>query len=389
MRTIHLANTDFEFELAKPQPLLIEQVWARYPHCLQLQFLPILYAEPQDAIAVTAPPHQGFIDYLLSLGLWKQEDLPLFVPLQTLHPLSYDQCLSWGFSQRVKKWAHMRQVAYHMPDWQVVQEVNSKVFSFKQLPSLPGSALIRNLQDLEAWLQAGQGKRVLKTCFGLSGKGNRLIDETTSIKDIQVFCEKEWKLQRPLIAEPWLDRFFDFSTQWALDPQGDIQCIGSTVFETDSHGTYQGTYAGPEFLLFQCHHSFLKEHKKMIYPVLKKITQMGFFGSLGVDAFLYRNSRQEINLYPMVEINGRQTFSLAALRFQRRWFPEKVIRLSFIKVTNRITSLLPTQLKLDKSEIYFNKALILSFPNVDGNILIPVESCNFGCAKASGFNDQR
>lgn len=361
MKAIHIANTDFEFELAHPTSLPIQQALSQIPLCLQLQFLPLLYAQADEAIAVTSLPDPTFIDHLLSLGLWRsQQDLPTFIPLDTARTFPGLSCLSWGFSKRVQKWALDKHMHYAMPEWEVVQLINSKMFSFLESPPLEGSALLWQDKDLDNWLKHGQGRRVLKTCFGLSGRGNYLIHSETSREKIRQFCEKEWQQKRPVIAEPWLDRCFDFSTQWQIEQKGDIQLLGATVFTTDVKGTYTGTQAGPEDQLFQSYLPFLQEHKQIAAPLLEKIAAKGFFGAIGIDAFVYRNAQQNMCLRPIVEINGRKTMSVAALHFQKRWFPQRIIQLAFTPSNEISGFLLPTYLK-GKQNVSFAKTLAFSF----------------------------
>lgn len=322
MQIIHLANTDFEFELAHPDSSLsIEEVWMKHPICLQLQYLPLLYASENESIVVSqVPAIEGS-----------------FILLGNEKALPNSRCISWGASLRVQKWCERRNIEYQMPPWDVVQEVNSKMFSFMQAPRLHDAELIWNAQDLKHWLDHTKEKRVLKTCFGLSGRGHYFIKETQ--EEAISFCQKEWKQGRPLIAEPWVDRFFDFSTQWEIDVNGQLKFIGSTVFESDSQGAYQATLAGSESQLFGDKLPFLEEHKRVSKDILGHVAKRGFFGFVGVDAFLYRQD-DKIRLQPVVEINGRQTMSVVALRFQRKWHPDQVIRLAFTKDPSK-PSLLP------------------------------------------------
>lgn len=359
MRILHLANTDFEFELAGLTPLSIEEGWNQHSLCLQLQFLPLLYANKEDVIAVTTLPEPAFTDHLLSLNLWKQaSDLPAFTCLSDPSPLLGFSCQSWGFSKRIQQWAKLRSFPYSMPDWSVVKTINSKLFSFEQAPSMKESQLVWNKKELDQWLAGGKGKKVIKTCFGLSGKGNRLIEEETDLIPIYSFCEKEWGQGRPIIAEPWLNRVLDFSTQWNLRQKEGVQFIGATKFEVNDKGAYQGTSAGPETLLFQHDSFFLEEHKKIVYPLLEKILSLGFFGPLGVDAFLYLDDQKKIALCPIVEINGRQTMSLATFYFQKRWFPNQIVRLFFDSPNSFSPFLLPTHIQGLKGEVAFKKSLV-------------------------------
>lgn len=349
MNLIHVANTDFEFELADPSSYSIPQSQARFLHCLQLQYLPLLYAGPNEKVIVTSLPDEKFIEHLLSLKLWKQEELPQCVEWDRFAPSSETTCQSWGYSNYLKKWALKTKILYEMPDWEVVRIVNSKEFSFEFNRNLEGARLIYSREDLKTWFKDWKGPKLLKTCFGFSGKGHFFINPDHPIDPIIQFCEKEWKQHRPLIGEPWLDRLFDFSTQWYLSKEGMVQYIGATVFETLPNGSYVGTKAGPSPLIFQPYESYLNEHLDFVKSVLQTVVDKGYFGYVGIDAFLYRHSNQ-IKLYPVVEINARRTMSLVALLLQKRWFPDQAIQLNYT-ATEEGSRLLPSSITDKKKGI--------------------------------------
>lgn len=361
---VHLANTDFEFELAHPSANNpIKESWMQHPLCLQLQFLPLLYAGPQDIVAVTAFPSPAFMDGLRQLPWRRQEELPRLILLEEHKPFLGLPCLSWGPSRRVNEWAQQRDMTYHVPtDWNMIRDINSKAFSFCY-STLPEAALLRSQQELENWLTHVSGPKILKTCFGLSGIGNRLIQSNEKAEKVLSFCLKEWEEGRPIVAEPWLDKCFDFSTQWWISAQGSCELLGATVFETSPHGVYGGTRAGPAKELFGSFYPFLEDHIGIIKPLLHDLLQRGFFGFVGVDALLYRCPiSQEIKLYPIVEINARQTMSLVALRLQQRYFPERIIRLHFTAQAEGAFSLLPLHLYTQEEQLErtFKRKLILS-----------------------------
>jgi hypothetical protein len=342
-QTLHVANTYFEFELADYQIQSLEQGLQCQPACLQLQFLPVLFAAPQDVIGVTLLPPSSYIESILSLGLWQSADLPIFTSLQEPVLSKRTECQSWGMSRQVAQWAKKHHILYEMPDWEVVKQVNSKAFSFAYSPEVKGRSLVRNSNELDQWLATCKERGVLKTCFGVSGRGNCLFDSSASKESLHAFCQKEWKFGRPVIAEPWLFRLFDFSTQWFLHPHGKIEFIGATVFETDARGTYAGTLAGSEQELFGPYLPFLREHQEAAQKALEEMVRLRYFGFAGIDAFLYQD-RKEVRLYPVVEINARQTMSLAALQFQKKWFPEKAIQLAYASPLSESIHLLPSEL---------------------------------------------
>lgn len=354
---VHIANTNVEFEMANPSSQPLEKSLSRHFLCLQLQFLPLLYAHPGDVVAVTTLPSPDYLDSLQQTGWWPK-GLPQLILLQETQPFQGKICQSWGPSLQVKTWAEARHMHYSLPDWQIAQLINSKAFSFRY-SCLPEAALLHSEQALRDWLQEIEGPKVLKTCFGLSGRGNWRIEEKIPCPELLSFCEKEWRQKRPIIAEPWLDRLYDFSTQWLIHPNQQIDWIGATRFETDVHGIYQGTRAGPEAVLFNDCESFLRQHCEVALKVLKDIAALGFFGYIGIDALLYRNSQnQSISLYPLVEINGRQTMSLVALRLQQRICPDRILTVTFREDDSHQLSLLPMQLIHTKRKtIHFHKKL--------------------------------
>lgn len=344
MKTIHIANTDFEFELDQNISLPIETTLKKNPIFFQLQFIPLLFAGKEDLIAVTDLPDRDFLDSLLSLGLWKTHDFPHFILLSTLEKYPGWRCQSWGASKRVEEWARQHEIDYRLPNMEIVKEINSKDYTYKSGLNLAGSELIFQESELQAWLRRHEGPVVIKSCFGLSGSGNRLYDSGQDLGRLLSFCEQEWKKGYPVLAEPWLDRIFDFSTQWHIDEHKEIHFEGATVFETDSRGMYKGTIAGPEEIIFSSFIPFLIEHKNIAKKTLTHIAAKGYFGPIGFDALLYKSKSGTINLYPIVEINGRQTVSLAALKMQQKWFPYRSIKMAYECIESPHISLLPTKI---------------------------------------------
>lgn len=347
---VHVANTNFEFELSHPSSLNLEQSLILHPSCLQLQFLPLLYAAPHDLVAVSALPTTAYFLLLEQMGWWPK-GLPRLILLQTNQSLKGLTCHSWGYSRQVQAWAQARGLHYEIPkDWATICQVNSKAFSLRY-SNLPGAALLANEKELKIWLQEIEGPKVLKTCFGLSGKGHFPFKEIVPSPALLAFCYKEWQEGRALIGEPWLDKLFDFSTQWEIGKKKEITFLGATRFETNAKGIYQATLAGPEEQLFDEQVDFLLAHKQVALQALRDMANLGFFGAVGVDALVYRCRNTHLPcLYPLVEINARQTMSSAILRLQQRLCPQKVLRLSYVAHSSG-KPLLPSALMNAKGQL--------------------------------------
>lgn len=356
---LHVANTSLEWELESsfnerlPPKEALASALEHNSIYLQLQFLPFLYAAPGDAVLVSHPPSLDYASVRQQYGLPDLKIINIRAPsLEGGFELA-----PWGHSKLLARWASSHsEISYTIPNWPVVQEVNSKAFSFQNAPKLPHAELLTSSKQANEWLKATSGKRVLKTCYGVSGKGHLLIeaDASSMQKKIDVFLNKEWALSRPVIAEPWVDRLLDFSTQWSISPDKEISFLGSTRCENAPNGQYRSNQVGNEDILFSNYLPFLKEHKTLVKPVLEKMADMGYFGAVGIDAMVYRNcDTQQVELHPIVEINARKTMGWAALAFQQRHCPDQNVEFQF---SHHPQGLLPSSIIAgDGSQVFFKR----------------------------------
>jgi hypothetical protein len=216
-------------------------------------------------------------------------------------------------------------------DMDLVKYVNSKSFSF-EFTTLPQATLLYCEAGLRDWLRSFPGDKVVKSCFGFAGKGNYVVRTNQKTENLLDMCSREWKKGRPMVGEPWLESLLNFSSQWELSKEGEIRFLGITIFETDERGTYKGTRAGPEELLCASFQPWVELHQMKAKKVLENVSKRGFFGPIGIDALLYRcplNNTTE--LFPIVEINARQTMSRVFLLLQKRYFPNTCIRVASAK----------------------------------------------------------
>jgi hypothetical protein len=273
MSRLHICNTFFEKELESGIRKPLADWMHIHPIVMQLQFLPLLYASPEDRILVSDLPDNP--DPRLCLI----DKPPKGLVIE-----------HWGPSLAIASWAKTHGIDYDIPDWDMVRTINSKIFSFTESPKLPGAALLETDREIKAWIQKTPGPKVLKTPFGTAGSGHRI---NPNVKQLYM---------GPMIGEPWVERVMDFSTQW-----NNGQLVGVTVFENEPNGTYRGTFAG------NVEAWALEEHLSVARPLIEKIGKMGYCGHVGIDAFIYLWEGKQ-RLHPIVEINARKTMSWMALQ---------------------------------------------------------------------------
>jgi len=299
MSILHLCNSFFEFELAGSLPSTLEEAMVSDAIFLQLQFLPLSYANPGEKTLVSELPSNFPTEPFALL-----ETPPKDGVLQT-----------WGASLLIKEWADKWSLEYEIPPWDVVKRVNSKVYSFEKSP-LPGARLLTSFEKLPPHF-------VLKSCFGTAGRGHIKVDHPKA-KD---FCKREWNQNRVVVAEPWVETICDFSTQWEIS-KDEITLIGTAFLETSPTGKHVGNVVGDEAKEAK----FAKEilaHKEFVLPTLKEMKEMGYFGPVGFDAFIYRY-QNEVLLQPIVEINARKTMGWLTLKIQKTKAPENIVSVSYL-----------------------------------------------------------
>lgn len=324
MNTLHLANTNFEWELLHNTPFSSTNFYRVHHHAYQLQFLPFLYGKPEDGVVVTDHPPDGYFESLEASGFTNLPKLHLFSELEDL---KYDRIESWGGSMTVKKISDELGIPYKIPPLSLLQEVSSKEFTFKHCPQLPGSKLLSSEREAKEWIESTPGPKVLKSPHGFSGRGNTLINDD----------ELKWE-EELRIGEPWMDRVFDFSTQWEINEL--IQFLGATQNETTKRGFHISNSVGDLQKFFGQHLPFLEEQKKESEMLLSTLQELGYFGPVGIDAMIYEGPK----LRSIVEINPRKTMGRLALELHKKFPQMQVMKLNYAKSAQ--TGLLPSHLEI-------------------------------------------
>ena len=322
MTTLHVCNAFFEWEIEKAHTPTIYEAFCSHRNFLYLQFLPLIYAPINDAILVTENPS------------FNQRRFSTINEKQTF----FTHIQSFAASESVKRFAILHNLIYQVPPLDVVKEVASKEFSFRNSPKLPGSKLITNPTELSQFLSKGDYKKVLKTPFGFSGVGHFFSDPKSNAS------AKTTNLQpqpnSPLIGEPWVQRVFDFSSHWFIDNDTkEIVFLGFTKITSSPRGQFvSATPLHPPLYYknqdpnqdqnsknrqiynlkspFQKHPNLqehLTRHKEEAFKLLEKIQSYGFFGEISFDSFIY----DEDTLHPIVEINPRKTLGKIAYELNK------------------------------------------------------------------------
>lgn len=278
MKTLHICNVNFEWELERRSQLSIQESLLVHPTFMQLQFLPFLYAKEGDGVVVTHLPEKV------------PEHLKVYLFEESVE--GYDAIETWGWSEAVARWTSL---PYNVP--RHLRDLASKAFAFTHSPNLPGAKLLRQKKEVRDFLKDGPFPKVIKSCYGLAGRGRWIMQKG---EELPRTAYQEFDKGHLLIGEPWVKRSLDFSTQWMLDDA--VAFLGSTVMENTESGVYNRTFIGKEI-------PYLDAHVDAAQIPLKELYDRGYRGNVGIDAFIY-----EDKLHPIVEINLRKTMGWLALK---------------------------------------------------------------------------
>jgi hypothetical protein len=339
MQSFLFSNTSFDEELINSRPLTPLQLLEKHPVYFQLQYLSLLVANPFETPLLSQPPSLEHLKHLEKLGFTPPPFKLISDPKIPCLPLS-----SWGASFSLKKWAFEKHCFYNVPSLEIVKKVHSKEFAFLHFPKPSFSTLIRSPQELVDWWGSFEGPKVLKTLYGASGRGHCITSGgPDDLKKALPFLIRNTKTSSACIAQPWVERLLDFSTQWVIEENGSYSYLGATLCENSSNGIYHRSITGPEDLLFKNQMTFFHKHLFYAKKALSLLISNGFFGNVGFDSFIYKDPHtNQILLYPIVEINARKTMGWVSLKIQKKIAREKLLAISYKSNMENPTSLLPS-----------------------------------------------
>ncbi|RFC45032.1 MAG: Uncharacterized conserved protein, contains ferritin-like DUF455 domain [Verrucomicrobia bacterium] len=189
-------------------------------------------------------------------------------------------------------------------------------------------------EAVEEFRRAGHEEIVFKAPFAAAGRGNRRFLRPADL----VWAERQLARQGALVVEPWLERVWDFSVQFEMQPDG-LRRLEWIELQNDPRGQFQAASCGPRptrgleaglarFLherVFPLYDGALAKH------LANHLERAGFLGAIGVDALVYRDRSGELRCKPVVEINPRYTMGRIAAEIRRQVAPGCSVRLSLVR----------------------------------------------------------
>ena len=315
MPRFFFGNFDFEHRLADPghEPSgALRRLNAELATCW------LAVAEEGDFVWTPSSIDAGFFRDAVRQGL------PQVVPVTSLSkvPREFD-FIPWGWSCEVRKLAAQFGWRIDAPSDDAVRYANSRATSH-QLEhewnvGLNGSQKIETATQFEAAMSAAEEtdfRWVIKAEYGMSGR-ERIIGRGQATE-----ADKNWVRRRltqygSVFFEPWVERIDEVGIQIEIPNDGPPQLIGVSPMLVDERGQYAGSwFAGHESRLFSNNDLW----QFAISSALRAATELqsrGYFGPLGIDAMLYRDTDGHLRVRPLQDINARWTMGRLSLGLRR------------------------------------------------------------------------
>lgn len=195
------------------------------------------------------------------------------------------------------------------PAVETVQTVNSKLYSTELNRRLGLRFDSRTVYSHEELLANGltlldKGPFLIKDEFGVSGKGNLLIESEAILRRVTSYLGDQCSKGRMVrfIIEPFLHKELDFSCQFHIDPDGTYRLIA--VQQLVNHNfAYQGSISADDRLLQLLQEA---EYFEVMKLAARELYQAGYHGDVCVDSMLLTDG----SVVPIVEVNARRSMSL-------------------------------------------------------------------------------
>jgi hypothetical protein len=195
------------------------------------------------------------------------------------------------------------------PPLEVIRSVNRKSYSLDMRERLGIPNVSAVVYDVPSLLEAGakllqDGPFLIKDDYGVSGKGNQLVNSDGTLKTIARHLTRQAarNLEVRFVLEPYLKKQTDFSCQFRVEESGAITMI--SVQHLLNNGLAFGTScSASETLLEKLERS---GYFTLMARVGAELHMDGYHGDVCVDSMLLTDGE----LCPLVEINARKSMSL-------------------------------------------------------------------------------
>ena len=317
MARLFLGNFDFEHRLThagRQSPAKLCRLNAE----LATSWLAI--ADDGDYLWTPEPVDPAFFDEATAAGL------PRVLPVTSFRAVPPGtECIPWGWTNEVRQLCDSHRWLRNDPPDAAVRAANSRRFSSslerEWRTGLEFAGEAGDVPQIERFIDwhGPDSRWVIKAEFGMSGR-ERLIGSGPLTAADRNWIAKRLHAHGAVFFEPWLDKLAEAGIQMDVPRRGEPQCLDVVPMLADQRGQYGGSLL-PSEKLKQA--QFLKGPSQwntaidLALQAARRMQDQGYFGPLGIDAMMYRDSHQQVHVRPLQDINARWTMGRLGLGFRR------------------------------------------------------------------------
>lgn len=255
---------------------------------------------------LTIPPHTA--------GGLRQSQFPSEAVLtHTLNHLS-----PYAITADTEDYLHAAGPFGSLPDLETVVRVNSKIYSNRLLAAIGEKCYGSEVNSAAEMEAAGnmlleRGPYLLKDPFGVSGKGNLLIDSEAMQRRIadHLYKQERSGLRSQFLLEPLLSRAIDFSSHWFIRENGEKEFI-SVQRMMNQQQNYGGSIRADEALVRVLENA---GYFHVMEQALRILVEDGYHGFVCFDSMILEDG----DVVPIVEINARKSMGLINAYLDKTW----------------------------------------------------------------------
>ena len=320
MSNIYYLNSLFDLELGG----FATDNLARAAAEMTALFVPV--GTTGDRVLIDTRVPEEYFNYLSSLGLECPRAIQADEQCQGCDPVV------WGHNEQSVARLGKLGVESHHPDLEVIRKVNSRLFGHKLCTELglgvPDSLALATFDSVETALASwNRFPLVIKPAFGNAGYGF-MTKESAELSDHEhARLVETLNTCGGVTLEPWLERVTDISTRFELLPDGVVEGLSHHQCHANAAGTFFADLLDPADETVT---KWREQLDNAAGGVAQALHNEGYFGPVGLDSFVWRDSDGTERLAPVIEINARHAVSTIAYALRKRLAPERVCYFRFV-----------------------------------------------------------
>ncbi|QWU13712.1 hypothetical protein SAMN04487895_103401 [Paenibacillus sophorae] len=194
-----------------------------------------------------------------------------------------------------------------VPGIETVKRVNSKIYSTLLTGNLLGTSFGKPVYSAEELsvlghnLLAEHGSVLIKDPYGVSGKGNMLLQSQASLERVASYIRRQEGQGKAaaFVIEPYLDVECDFSCQFDILRDGSFQLTGLQKILNR-----QFAYLGSESMDADGREALERAgYFEVLMQAAASLYKDGYYGPVCIDSMILKDG----TLVPIVEINARKS----------------------------------------------------------------------------------